>query len=461
VLVRILQVIHQFPPHSSQGSEVYCYTLARQLHASDDVGVFHISNTSRRWLRRLHRALHEGLAIYHCVDRGEYARLAEWPNVFLRDSFEAVLDEFRPEVVHFHNYLSLGDDLVSAARCRGAAVVYTLHDYGLICPNALLLRDDGKLCGKANADFFEACCPTSIRTTGWERQTSPWRARMPSLARWRLFARQQSHPLIGTVLAAFIRAGTRLGGNPAATDVERKRAFFLDRTRQIFRDVDLFLAPSQFLLQRYVSCGLSRDKIEYLRYGMRRLAAPRQARDGTHVRFGYIGALHPHKGIDLLLEAFRGLGDRASLHVHGSVFDSPISRSYWRRLRAAEVGSVFFHGAYDNTRVGAILAAVDVLVVPSLWYENSPLTIHEAFLAGVPVITADVGGMAELVHDRVDGLLFRLGDVANLRQKLCEVIEKPELLERLQAGIPAVPDIETHAATMRARYAEVLSRVRA
>ena len=120
--LRILQVIHQFPPHSSQGSEVYCYQLSRELGLTEDVRVFHVSNTTRRWQQRLLRTQHDGLPIYHCVDGGEYARVADWPTAFLRATFQDVLAEFHPDVVHQHNYISLGDELPTLSRAAAAAV---------------------------------------------------------------------------------------------------------------------------------------------------------------------------------------------------------------------------------------------------------------------------------------------------------------------------------------------------
>jgi glycosyltransferase involved in cell wall biosynthesis len=452
--LRILQVIHQFPPYSSQGSEVYCYNLAKKLRENDDCRVFHISNNSRRWPRRLRRATYEGLPTYHCGDGGEYARLADWRNDFLSTSFQAVLDDFAPEVVHFHHFLSLGDDLVSRACASKAGVVYTLHDYGLICPNRLLLQDGGKLCDKDNADFFQDCCPIWIRSNG-DDHARPWNAYLPSLAQWRLYARQHPNSIARALLMGFIQFAERLWGDPKQTDFAGKRDFFLTHTRRIFRDVDLFLAPSEFLLRKYVNAGLPAHKVIHSTYGMR-LPEPRSREKWNGIRFGYIGAFHAHKGIDLLLKAFRGLEDRAALHVYGSVFGSPISKSYWQRIRSSQTANVTFHGAYDNDKVDTILATVDAIVVPSLWYENSPLTIHEAFAAGVPVITADVGGMTELVHHNVNGLNFRLGDAKDLREKLIQIIEHPEVLEHLKFGIPKVKNIEQDAAQQRTRYRKLL-----
>jgi glycosyltransferase involved in cell wall biosynthesis len=452
--MRILQVIHQFPPFSSQGSEVYCLSLAKQLHETDDVRVFHVSNTAPRWPRRLARRTYDGLPTYHCVDGAEYARLADWPNPFLRATFRSVLAEFAPDIVHFHNYVSLADDLVSTARGSGAAVVYTLHDFGLICPNSLLLRTDRTLCGKEDPDFFQDCCPVLVRTGGSSRALTK---NLPSLARWRMYADQQARPALRASLRAAVGLAERWLGDPARTDVTRKRVCFLTHTRRIFADADLFLAPSEFLRRRYVSCGLPSTKVTHARYGLRSFQPlPREHQTGR-ISFGYIGALHPHKGVELLLEAFRGLGDRADLHIYGSAFGSPISEGYSARMAERFGTHVIFHGEYDNQRIDAILASLDVIVVPSLWYENSPLTIQEAFIGGVPVITADRGGMAELVRDGVDGLHFRIGDAASLRATLQSVIENPAILTELRRNVPKVPEISEQAAMVRAHYEKLLT----
>lgn len=454
--MRVLQVIHQFPPYSSQGSEVYCHQLSKCLAATDEVRVFHISNTPNRRPRRLARESYDGLAMYHCIDGSEYSRVADWPNEFLRGAFRDVLAEYVPEVVHFHNYLSLGDGLVSLARDARARVVYTLHDFGLACPNTLLLKSDGRLCEKADPEFFRDCCPELVRVN--DGRPPLVAGRLPSLARWRLFAGQQTQPAVRTALGAAVELVTRSLGEPALTDVARKREFYLRATRRIFSDVDLFLAPSVFLRDRYVSCGIPPEKIVFARYGLVHFARLPHRTANERVVFGYIGALHRHKGIEVLLAAFKGLGDRADLHIFGSAFGSPISESYWRRISEERPAGVTFHGAYDNKRIGEILAGLDAVIVPSLWYENSPLTIQEAFIGGVPVVTSDRGGMAELVRDGIDGLHFRLGDPADLRGKLTLLVDRPEVLEQLRANVPAVPDIEVQAADVRKRYEQLVAR---
>src|SRR5439155_26694905 len=121
--------------------------------------------------------------------------------------------------------------------------------------------------------------------------------------------------------------------------------------------------------------------------------------------------------------------------------------------------NVRFMGRIENAALPAAFAELDLLIVPSLWFENSPLTIHEAFLAGVPVLTADRGGMAELVEDGKSGLHFHMGDADDLRRQLLRVVREPGLLESLRLEPPRVKTIEEDAAAMEERYGLLLQGV--
>ncbi len=103
--------------------------------------------------------------------------------------------------------------------------------------------------------------------------------------------------------------------------------------------------------------------------------------------------------------------------------------SYGRDLRPMATNpSIAFMGSFANDQVADVLSQIDVLVVLSIWYENSPLTIHEAFMAGIPVIASNIGGMAEHVHHMENGLLFEVGDPADLRQKTIYLLRTVVLL---------------------------------
>jgi glycosyltransferase involved in cell wall biosynthesis len=149
-------------------------------------------------------------------------------------------------------------------------------------------------------------------------------------------------------------------------------------------------------------------------------------------------------------------GPTIELTIHGD--HKPDSDAFHRRLAELARGTrTRFAGRFDNARIGLVHAELDVLVVPSTWYENSPLTIHEAFQHGTPVVTCDLGGMRETVRHEVDGLHFRAGDERGLAEALERLARDPALLERLARSVPAVKSIETDAEETEARYLRLLA----
>jgi hypothetical protein len=113
---------------------------------------------------------------------------------------------------------------------------------------------------------------------------------------------------------------------------------------------------------------------------------------------------------------------------------------------------VEFRGRFDNARLSEVYAEIDVLIVPSVWFENSPITIHEAFLTHTPVIASDIGGMAEYVRDGVDGLHFKVGDDADLAAKMQRFLDEPGLVERLSKDWIPIKTIAEDAAVTEFRY---------
>jgi glycosyltransferase involved in cell wall biosynthesis len=220
---------------------------------------------------------------------------------------------------------------------------------------------------------------------------------------------------------------------------------------------DQLLAPSQFLIDQYVAAGYPRSRFTYIENGIPTEAirqVPRRSADGR-LRVTYLGSLAWQKGVHVLIKAFNGLPTGiARLRIWG---DPTVFADYGDYL-----DRLLFHpdarlmGRIPNERVGEVLADSDVVVVPSLWYENSPLVIQEARAAGVPVVASGHGALAEKVRHEVDGLLFAPGDMLDLRQTLWRLVEEPELLARLRQGVPPPVSVAEHAAHLEAIYGRLV-----
>jgi glycosyltransferase involved in cell wall biosynthesis len=455
--VRLLHAIHDFLPRHRAGSEIYAAALARELARRHDVFVVTAEydpatpHGTIRWRR------YDGLPVIEIVNNWEFGGFEEtYSSPRLNAQLGHVLDATRPDVLHVHNLLNLSFDLPRLARARGAATVATLHDYTLLCASGgqRVHAAEAHVCRRIEPDRCARCF------TG-----SPWQRQMAAGQ----VTRRRGGGLAGRAAAAaarvWPRAAQAVAGRlsvPATTpgDISRRLAY----ARHVFEAIDLFVAPSAALADEFVALGLSRQRLRVSDYGFapagRQGRHPdnhrRRTRDpgrGGALRIGFVGTPVWHKGVHVLLEAARGLTGAFSVNVHGDLSVFPDYASALRRLAAGL--PVTFHGGFDAGRLGDVYGAMDVLVVPSLWPENSPLVIHEAFQHGIGVVGARTGGIPGLISPGVNGALYEPYSPDQLRSRLQALVDDPATAATWGEHVPAVKSIEADAREWEVRYAEV------
>jgi glycosyltransferase involved in cell wall biosynthesis len=159
-----------------------------------------------------------------------------------------------------------------------------------------------------------------------------------------------------------------------------------------------------------------------------------------------MGRIIPTKGIKVLIEAFENID--ANLSIYGSIGN---------KKRFLEKKNIQFKGPYDNNNINQVLHNIDVLIVPSIWLENSPLVIQEAFLAGIPVITSNIGGMKELVKDGINGFWFEVGNAQSLQKCILNIVNNPLLLNQLDVSPQVVRSIQDDAVFVRDIYRKLVN----
>ena len=225
--------------------------------------------------------------------------------------------------------------------------------------------------------------------------------------------------------------------------------------KKCLEQADLIITPSAFLKEELVAHGFSGKSILVSDNGTRPLSCYKRGL-AEGLRFGYIGTVQKHKGVHVLIEAFNHIDDpSAELKIFGDPLIAPDYYAHMQRM--ARNPRIQFSGVFDNAEVGRVLSGIDVLVVPSIWPENSPVTIHEACLAKIPVIASSIGGIPELVQDGVNGFLFTPGDAEDLLSKMRLFTEDRSLLERLRANIGPVKTTEENARELEAIYERLIA----
>ena len=356
------------------------------------------------------------------------------------EAFARALESERPDVVHFQHLIHTSASLSQVARDAGIPSVVTCHDYWAVCPRVQLIRPDGTLC-EGNMGSGCYLCVKDKHLGQIER------LRDSDATLSGLFT-----DMARRVLACDDEEASRIKRAKDYLFVQRRHGLVLDG----YAACDLRISPSRFLRSKLLESGaFDPHSFVYSDNGMRTdhiEALEKKPDPEGRVRFGFVGSLVWYKGGEVLVKALARLREEnAVLYVFGD-FKPEEDEHHAELARLAEGAPIEFRGRFDNSRLSEVYAEIDVLIVPSLWYENSPITIHEAFLTQTPVVASGIGGMAEYVRDGVDGLHFRVGDDADLARQLLRCVQEDGLIEELSKNWMSVKTIAENAAETEFRY---------
>ncbi len=428
---RILSICHNHPGVRPGGAEAYAYELHRSLSAHPDYESIFLAKGGPPVGHS--GSVHGGTCFaptgfgpdeYFFYTDGydfDYLMGTQPGKDFYTRHFRDFLLAYQPDIVHFQHTLFLGYDMIREVKntVPDAPILYTLHEFLPICHrNGQMVRTASEeLCDRASPRRCHEC--------------------FPSISPQTFFLRER-----------FVKSHFSL--------------------------VDQFLAPSDFLRQRYVDWGIPDNKIRTEDYGrirpVRRARTPQRTRRN---RLGFFGQLSGFKGVDVLLESMRLIeredasavtsrrktAELPMLRVHGANLELQHGefQNRFNALLAETRDTVTFVGKYDHDHLHELMEQVDWVVVPSVWWENSPLVIQEAFLHGRPVICSDIGGMAEKVTDGVNGLHFTTGDPQSLAAAITRATRSPGLWERFRAGIPDIYPMTDHVEELDRIYSSLLA----
>lgn len=412
---RLLVIAHNHPSFHPGGTEIVAHGLFRHWRdvAGKDAHFIAAASPEQRLANpgTVLQAL-PGCHAEYLVRVGQY----DWFHHLQRDKIAVftelgeLLQTIRPDVVHLHHFLGFGSEILPfVRRCLpDAVVVLTVHDYYFACHNDGIMVKVGsnRLCHRSGTDACHACFP-----------------QVPA-------------------------------GSFKLRDLNLRHHFAM---------ADHLVAPSEIMRDRLVDWGVEPDRISVIRNGrdLGTAVPARTLRSGERrTRFAVLGNVSPAKGQKVALQALRlllaeGFRD-IELAIHGApIFQTDDFKAEVESLIAACDGHARMLGGYESHELASRIAAADWIVMPSLWWENAPLVLEEAFHHGRPPICGDVGGMAERVRDGENGLHFSIGDPRALADRLRAAVETPDLWRDLSADRPATRD----AAACACDYEELFGRL--
>jgi len=433
--MQIVEVISDFLPHSVGGTEVYVHALAKELlREGHCVRIAVLKGTEA------FTYTHDGLAVdvLPAFETPEGRQLGR--------SYHRYLEKFGPQVVHFHPlYLPLMLPFMRAAKELGIPIVVTYHTPTVTCG-----RGDMMLWGKYPCDGrmdLRRCAACVAHQKGLPRFAS-------------------------SLLGASARAEPKLRASRffshklnSMFDIPRQRSEHLQVWKQTRECIDHWVAVARWVKDVLVANGVPTGKITVSRQGFCRLSGSaggetkisegeslRHQANGTAkkrqprgLRLGYLGRIHPTKGLHVLIKAMKLLNGEhgVTLRIAGAAAGPHLS--YERKLRRStrKDGRIRWLGELSPGEVPAFLAGIDLLAVPSICMETGPMTVLEAWAAGVPVLGSDRGGIREWIEEYGGGWLFEAGSEHALAEAVAELVQdRPSAMQvDIAASVRTMADV--------------------
>lgn len=392
--MKILIGVHQFFPKYYTGTERYALNLAKQLqrmghtvkvltYAFKEVGDGFRDSCTSDVLREEYS--YEGIpviAMKHKQQPDDLAFLFDFMDTAIYNETKRIFEQDHFDIYHCTHPLRIASS-IKAARDSGVKVVFMVTDYFLMCPQGIMLRSNNTLCDGPNRG--ENCLKYC-------------------------FVKVENEQI-------------------------QKR---LSCAQQLIECSNYLLSPSRFLVELFNYTGFvpaSRFILSPHGFDYTTKKEYFRKNPGDVITFGYIGTIQYHKGVHIMIEGFKKTRHRnIRLQVWGGCY---YELEYQKRVMkiAAKDSRIEFKGTYNYNDIENVLRHIDVIIVPSIWYENAPLTIITSLAYGIPVITSAIGGMCEMITNNQNGLTFKVGSALDLSEKISRIAKDPNMIRSFNQNI--------------------------
>lgn len=451
--MRIIVTTHQFLPDYSSGTEVLTHSSAKEMQRRGHEVTVLTGYPTQELLddeQRFDRYEYDGLVVHRFhhayVPMGGQENIveAEYDNRLSAGYFRRLVSDLRPDMVQFFHLSRLSASLIDVCLERAVPMVLTPTDFWFICPTSQLRLPDNSMC--TGPKWLGANCVkhVTVQTQG---------GRLANLV---------SHlpePLLAAGIVG-LRSGLFKGSQRVkyVGALSKRKPFLISRINH----VDRIVAPTRLMAGLLERNGVNAGRIEVCRYGIgfrRDTGQAKVARGASErLQIGFIGTIYDHKGVHVLLEATAKIPTALiEVRIYGKLGEFP---EYTERLKvmSSHDARVRFMGTFPNADIADVFRQLDVLVVPSIWYENTPLVIYSANAFGCPVVASDLGGMSEAINDGHDGFLFPPSDSGALAQILQRLAEDRDLVRSLSAASKPPKSAVEYVDDLERIYASVLRR---
>lgn len=421
-MAKILLALHQFFPRFYTGTETLTLEVAKELESRGyDVSIVCVEPLTPDFSGpdkpELSRTVYEGITVWRIFtghDAGLVKRLEfESNDVRVVPFVEEILAKEKPDVVHAFHLMHLTASFVETVKRTNIPLYFTTTDFWLLCPTFQLLKYDQSLCSKPNPVLCFKCL-LSLYVSG-----------MPSPLKNIFWAFRFQW------LAQFLSSTVRICQK---TLQER-----INRNHHVLEMMDGVFWSNEFIQDLFISNGYMPKHHKIIEFPVPKKAdslfnLPLPQNSST-LKVAFIGTLNASKGPQVVIEAVTNLN--RSIPVQLNIWGASMNKIFYEDLRASakDDNRIVFCGTFLQENFSEVLRDIDVLVIPSLWYENTPLTALSALAARRTLIVSDLGGLSSLIDNGVNGYLFPPGDAFALSQILQKLVNNKSELARIAERI--------------------------
>ena len=430
--MKVLFILHGWPPASIGGVEIYARRLAKEMSGKADVKAFCAESDEARPQYETRTVIDGDIEVtmVNYIPPPETDFESTYRNGKMAEVFGTYLDDAgSPDIAHVHHLGGLGHDIVAALHDRGVPIILTFHDFAFTCPRGQRLLDDMRICEHLSKNRCVECLKPQCKGPGIGTAGKVFR---------HIFKKSEGRRLIGE----FWKSSEAVANRAAVITV-----------------------PSEHHAKIVADDGFPKSKIKVMPYGydIESFESVGRGEIGLAEKFGYIGSVIPSKGVHLILDAQKRLKKEypdldIEVHIHGPAPAYHGNSDYEATLKEKARGlNTTFHGPFDPENIADILAGLDAVIVPSVWWESHGMVVREANMAGLPVIVSNHGAVAEPVEDGKNGLLFLPGNARSLRDKIYILATTAGLADAISKNKMNVKSMKQDAADHIELYEEILN----
>jgi len=449
-LAKILFALHQFFPRFYTGTETLALEVAKEFQSrGHDVSILCVEPFTHDMpypekLELLHDC-YEGIPVWRLFKGSKAGLVAGLLESIEWESYDnriiPLIDDFliqeRPDIVHSFHLMQLTLSFAELVKKNGIPFYFTPTDFWLLCPTYQLLRHNGSLCAKPNG---RSCFQCLLAVYMQRLSEKPWRLRL-GLA-------------LPQVAALF---------SPMVRSCQRILELRIERNRRLMDLIDGMFWSNEFLQNVFAE-----NKYKSKNHKIIKFPVPQQASSlfnlplaeaSVVLRVAFIGTLSPSKGPQVAIKAVMKLPPQVLVEL--SIWGAAQKFEFEQELKklAQDDSRIIFRGTFPQDKFSEVLKDIDVLVIPSLWYENTPLTALSSLAARRVIIVSDLGGLSSLVENGHNGYIFPPGDASTLSRILLRLAQNKSELSKVIKNINPPRRVFDYVEELIHGYGAVLQKV--